>query len=75
MLSNDIRLQELGAKAMNGTMTDEELAELVQLSTQKKKSREEREAVVAAEPHRLVHRVEHHAVDGAELLATEIAFR
>lgn len=47
MLSNDIRLQELGAKAMNGTMTDEELAELVQLSTQKKKSREEREAVVA----------------------------
>lgn len=47
MVDNEARLRELSGKALDGTMTDEELAELAQLSMAKRQAREERSALVA----------------------------
>ena len=48
MDENDARLRVLGNKALEGAITDEELAELAQLSRAKQKLREERAALIAA---------------------------
>ncbi len=47
MTEADIRLQQLSAKVVAGDMTDEEFAEMAELSRAKKKQREERAVVVA----------------------------
>ena len=44
MFDGDIRLRELSNKAAEGGMTDEEFAELAQLSRAKQKLREDRAA-------------------------------
>ena len=47
MIDNDTRLRELSSKAIEGTMSDEEFAELAQLSRAKQKLREGRAALIA----------------------------
>lgn len=47
MLDNDTRLRELSLKAVEGAMSDEEFAELAQLSRAKQKLREGRAALIA----------------------------
>ena len=47
MFDGDIRLRELSNKAAEGGMTDEEFAELAQLSRAKQKLREDRAALIA----------------------------
>ncbi len=47
MIENDARLRELGAKAVQGQMTDDEFAELALLSRAKQKLREERTTLIA----------------------------
>lgn len=44
MSGNEKRLRELSNKAVEGTMSDEEFAELAQLSKAKQKLREDRAA-------------------------------
>lgn len=47
MSGNEKRLRELSNKAIEGTMSDEEFAELAQLSKAKQKLREDRAAMIA----------------------------
>lgn len=47
MLDNENRLHELSNKAADGTMSEDELAELARLSMAKKKAREERSSLLS----------------------------
>jgi len=47
MLDNEARLRELSLKAIDGAMSDEEFAELAQLSRAKQKARQDRLALIA----------------------------
>ncbi len=47
MIDSETRLRELGCKAVDGVMTDEEFAELAQLSTAKRALRERRATMIA----------------------------
>ena len=47
MLDNEARLRELSHKAIEGAMSDEEFAELAQLSRAKQKARQDRVALIA----------------------------
>ncbi len=47
MIDNETRLRELGIKAVDGALSDEELAELAQLSNAKRLLRESRASMIA----------------------------
>lgn len=47
MIDTEARLRELSLKAIEGAMSDEEFAELAQLSRAKKKARQDRAALIA----------------------------